>query len=92
MARGSLRKTPGAPVQRRLIRRISTEPKAQQIGLSLAVIAAEQSETPAEGAALRYPSPVHTIALTKKYIVMIQIPYPLNWAGSLGHPYTVVLR
>ncbi|CAE7456032.1 Bco2, partial [Symbiodinium sp. CCMP2456] len=49
-------KTPGAPVQRRLIRRISTE----------------------------YPSPVHTIALTKKYIVMIQIPYPLNWDGMLN--------
>ena len=31
---------------------------------------------------LRYPSPVHTIALTEKYIVMIQIPYPLNWAES----------
>ncbi|CAE7573052.1 unnamed protein product [Symbiodinium natans] len=49
-------RTPGAPVRRRLIRRISTE----------------------------YPSPVHTIALTEKYIVMIQIPYPLNWDGMLN--------
>jgi len=31
-----------------------------------------------------YPSPVHTIAVTKKYIVMIQIPYPLNWDGMLN--------
>eukprot|EP00930_Biecheleria_cincta_P051022 TRINITY_DN3617_c0_g1_i4.p1 TRINITY_DN3617_c0_g1~~TRINITY_DN3617_c0_g1_i4.p1 ORF type:complete len:677 (-),score=102.26 TRINITY_DN3617_c0_g1_i4:407-2389(-) len=31
-----------------------------------------------------YPSPVHTIALTKKYVVMIQIPYPLNWEGMLN--------
>eukprot|EP00435_Cladocopium_sp_Y103_P060460 s100_g22.t1 len=46
----------GAPVKRRLIRRISTE----------------------------YPSPVHTIGLTEKYIVMIQIPYPLNWDGMLN--------
>eukprot|EP00931_Biecheleriopsis_adriatica_P004912 TRINITY_DN1064_c0_g1_i3.p1 TRINITY_DN1064_c0_g1~~TRINITY_DN1064_c0_g1_i3.p1 ORF type:complete len:683 (-),score=139.15 TRINITY_DN1064_c0_g1_i3:75-2057(-) len=49
-------KEPGAPVKRRLIRRISTE----------------------------YPSPVHTISLTDKYIVMIQIPYPLNWDGMLN--------
>jgi len=49
-------KEPGAPVKRRLIRRISTE----------------------------YPSPVHTIAVTKKYVVMIQIPYPLNWDGMLN--------
>ena len=82
MDRGSLRKTPGAPVQRRLIRRISTERKAERIG-SLPAVVAEQSEILTKGAALRYPSPVHTIALTKKYIVMIQIPYPLNWAGSL---------
>jgi len=31
-----------------------------------------------------YPSPVHTISLTPKYIVMIQIPYPLNWDGMLN--------
>ncbi|CAE8694057.1 unnamed protein product, partial [Polarella glacialis] len=31
-----------------------------------------------------YPSPVHTIALTDKYIVMIQIPYPLNWDGMMS--------
>jgi len=31
-----------------------------------------------------HPSPVHTIGLTKKYIVMIQIPYPLNWDGMLN--------
>ena len=46
----------GAPVKRRLIRRIATE----------------------------YPSPVHTIGLTEKYIVMIQIPYPLNWDGMMN--------
>lgn len=31
-----------------------------------------------------FPSPVHTISLTEKYIVMIQIPYPLNWDGMLN--------
>jgi len=31
-----------------------------------------------------FPSPVHTIALTEKYIVMIQIPYPLNWDGMMS--------
>jgi len=31
-----------------------------------------------------YPSPVHTIALTEKYLVMIQIPYPLNWDGMMN--------
>jgi len=30
-----------------------------------------------------YPSPVHTIGLTPQFIVMIQIPYPLNWDGML---------
>lgn len=49
-------KEPGAPIERRLITRISTE----------------------------YPAPVHTIALTEKYIVMIQMPYPLNWDGMLN--------
>jgi len=31
-----------------------------------------------------YPSPVHTIALTPRYVVMVQIPYPLNWEGMLN--------
>jgi len=31
-----------------------------------------------------YPSPVHTIGMTDKYIIMIQIPYPLNWDGMLN--------
>ena len=31
----------------------------------------------------RYPAPVHTIGLTDQYIVMIQIPYPLNWVWGL---------
>lgn len=31
----------------------------------------------------QHPSPVHTLALTHKYIVMIQIPYPLNWDGMI---------
>jgi carotenoid cleavage dioxygenase-like enzyme len=30
------------------------------------------------------PSPIHTIALTEKYMVMIQIPYPLNWDGMMS--------
>jgi len=34
--------------------------------------------------ATEYPSPVHTISLTERYIVMIQIPYPLNWEGMIN--------
>jgi carotenoid cleavage dioxygenase-like enzyme len=31
-----------------------------------------------------YPSPVHTIGLTDRFFVMIQIPYPLNWDGMMN--------
>lgn len=31
-----------------------------------------------------HPSPVHTIGLTERFIVMIQIPYPLNWDGMIN--------
>jgi carotenoid cleavage dioxygenase-like enzyme len=31
-----------------------------------------------------YPAPIHTIGLTEKYMVLIQIPYPLNWDGMLN--------
>lgn len=31
-----------------------------------------------------YPAPVHTISLTSQYIIMIQMPYPLNWDGMLN--------
>jgi carotenoid cleavage dioxygenase-like enzyme len=31
-----------------------------------------------------YPSPVHNISLTEKYVVFAQIPYPLNWDGMLN--------
>lgn len=31
-----------------------------------------------------YPAPIHTIGLTERFIVMVQIPYPLNWDGMLN--------
>jgi carotenoid cleavage dioxygenase-like enzyme len=31
-----------------------------------------------------YPSPVHTIAITDRFFLMVQIPYPLNWDGMLN--------
>mmetsp|Transcript_98127 Transcript_98127/g.247624 ORF Transcript_98127/g.247624 Transcript_98127/m.247624 type:complete len:683 (+) Transcript_98127:46-2094(+) len=56
----------------------SIEPTApQEPGAELARRLITRIET-------EHPSPVHTIALTQKYIVMIQIPYPLNWDGMLN--------
>lgn len=31
-----------------------------------------------------YPSPIHTICLTPRYLTLVQIPYPLNWDGILN--------
>jgi len=28
-----------------------------------------------------YPSPIHTMGVTSRFIILVQIPYPLNWEG-----------
>jgi len=58
------------------------------------VFSVEASQPQEPGAELRrrlitrieseHPAPVHTVALTDQYMVMIQMPYPLNWNGMLN--------
>lgn len=50
------------------------QPKEPGVPLKRRLIARIETE---------HPAPVHTIGLTSQYIVMIQIPYPMNWNGIM---------